>query len=524
MKKKFILLIIVISLFVLAFVFSASVFFVPDAVNSVFSHFFGRPLDVARGLSESAEDIESLAASPGRGSGNINGGYIEPVSYMEYADPENVSESEEIRIESDMKRLEGLYRQLNRYFLWDIDYDKVYDAMATAMFETLDDKYSYYIKEENAEDYKEEITGKYGGLGFYFSKTLVAYQEQEKDETLYAHLSQVFPNTPASRGGLLAGDLITHIDGEDVVPLEADDCARRIKGEVGTDVTLTVKRGAHVFDVTMRREMITVPTIEYAMLDGNIGYILILEISKDTVNKVGLALMDLRNQGMESLIIDVRDNPGGDVDTTLNIINFFVSDKDILTIRYKDESQSVTYHATKSTLIPEDIKIAVLINGGTASSAEVLSAALRDNGRATLIGTKSFGKGIMQVIVPYGEGYMSVTTASLIPPSGEEYHKIGLSPDIEVKGITVEEDERDTFNALVKEGVASAFVDSNKDYTRENVERFVSENSGRGVAPDVLRLLIRGEYYRRMTYDERPKVDTWFDPQIRAAVDYLLGR
>lgn len=509
MNKKHILLLLIISFLVVAFMASATYLFVPNTVKSVFSNLFHKELDLQRS--------ESLRAQGGSESGQS------PVSLDSFIKANDVSESEEERIDSDMKKLTGLYKHLNRNYLWNIDYDKVYDAMATAMFDTLGDKYTYYVKEENTDDYKEEITGQYGGLGFYFSKTFLNYQNPDKEETMYCYISQVFPNSPASRGGLLSGDYITHINGQDVVSLEANECANLIKGEVGSEVELTIKRGESVFNAVFKRAVVIVPTVEYSMLEDSIGYMLILKFTQDTFNKVYTALKDLRTQGMKSLIIDLRDNPGGDVDIALEIANLFVEKEKLLTIKYKDEKNNVTFNATNGVLVPENIKIAVLINGGTASSSEVLSASLRDNGRATLIGTKSFGKGIMQVVVPYMDGYASVTTAGLIPPSGNEYHNEGLIPDIEVQGVIIKDEEREAFNALSKDKVATEFIEKHKDFTLENVNEFVRENSDKGISKEVLQILIRNEYYLHMNYDDRPKVDTYFDTQIKRAIEFLTS-
>ncbi len=502
MKKKHVALIIIITILIVTAAATAVYLWAPAIVNSLSSKtdriIFEAPQKQIIGETE-----------------------FTPTSYQSFIQSSNGTVGEEQIIEIDMKRLTGLYKMLQKHYLWDIDYDAVYEAMATAMFDTLEDKYSYYVKSENSEEYAEETTGKYGGLGFYFSKTFLKYQDPEKEDTLYCNISQVFPNTPSSRGGMLAGDMIIKIEGQDVSGLEATDCAKLMKGEIGSSVTVTIKRKEDIFDLTLTREEITVPTVEYTMLDGKIGYMLILKFSSDTVNKVGLALSELVNNGMKGLIIDLRDNPGGDVEATLNIANYFISGDDLLTINYKDKSKNTVFRATKSVLVNENIPLVCLINGGTASSAEILSSTLRDNGRATLIGTKSFGKGIMQVISPYGDGYASITTAEFLPPSGNEIHKIGVEPDIVVDSIIVEETEREVISKMDEDNVFEAFVEKHPAYTKKNVAKFVSDNKDSGIREDVLAILIRDEYYFKMTYDERPKADTWFDPQIKKALEVL---
>lgn len=429
--------------------------------------------------------------------------------------------SEDQIIDANMSMLTRLYRYLQKTYLWDIDHEAVYEAMATAMFDTLDDDYTYFVKAEESEEYEEETTGKYGGLGFYFSKTYLQYQNADEEETLYCNISQVFPNTPSARGGIKAGDMITHINGESVINMEANDCAKLMKGEIGTTVTVTIKRKSTSFDLVLTRELITVPTVEYTMLDNNMGYIQILQFNKDTLYKMGTALTNLKNQGLKSLILDLRDNPGGDVDIALSIANLFISNSDLLTIHYKDETKNVTFKANASTLINKDIPMAVLVNGGTASSAEILSSTLKDNGRAVLIGTKTFGKGIMQTISSFGEGWTSVTTASFVPPSGNEIHKVGVLPDIELDSIYIEEDEIEAYTALLESGIVTEYVKNNPQYTLENVRRFATLHPEIELRAEVIDIVVRNEYYLNMTYDEQPIADTLFDPQIIKAVEVL---
>ena len=424
-------------------------------------------------------------------------------------------------ISRDMATLERLYQYVEKNYLFDIDYDAVYEAMATAMFDALGDKYTYYVKAEQSEDYAEEVSGVYGGLGIYFSKTYVNYQDPDDEKTQYAVISQVFPNTPCSRAGLRTGDMIIEIDGESVVELEATDCAKRMKGEPGSSVQLTVKRGDTVFKLDLVSEVITVPTVEYEMIDGSTAYLRILEFSTNTYLSISNALDDLASKGMKKLIIDLRDNPGGDVDATLAIADLFIRDSDLLYITYKDPSKNVKYTATDSVSVSPDVEVAILVNGGTASSAEIFSSAMRDSGRAKLFGTKTYGKGIMQIISSFGDGYISVTTASFTGPSGDTIHKEGVKPDVEVEEISVLEEEMDAYTALIESKAVEKFVDSNPDFTDGNMLKFADQNADSGLRREVLILVARNEYLSRMNYDDRPLADIKYDIVCKTAYDYL---
>jgi carboxyl-terminal processing protease len=224
---------------------------------------------------------------------------------------------------------------------------------------------------------------------------------------------------------------------------------------------------------------------------------------------------------MKKLIIDLRNNPGGDVDATLAIADLFIRNSDLLYITYKDPSKNVVYVATDSITVSPDVEIAILINGGTASSAEIFSSAMRDSGRAKLFGTKTFGKGIMQLVSSFGEGYISVTTASFTGPSGETIHKEGVKPDIEVEDVSVLEEEMDAYTELLKSKAVSKFVDENPAYTDDNLAKFADQNAESGLRREVLVLVARNEYLSRMNYDDRPLADIKYDIVCKTAYDYL---
>lgn len=425
-------------------------------------------------------------------------------------------------ISRDMATLERLYQYVEKNYLYDIDYDAVYEAMATALFDALGDKYTYYVTAEESDDYEEEVSGTYGGLGIYFSKTYVDYQDIDDESTLYAVITQVFPNTPSSKAGLKAGDYIIEIGGESVVDWEATACAKKMKGEPGTSVELTIKRGDSIFKIDITRAIITVPTVEYSMIEGTTtAYLRILEFSQSTYKAISEALTNLGNEGMEKLIIDLRDNPGGDVDVTLAIADLFISDSKLLSISYKDTSKNVTYVANNGVTVSPDVEVAILVNGGTASSAEIFSSAMKDNGRATLFGTTTYGKGVMQVISSFGDGYTSITTASFVGPSGKTIHGEGVEPDFEIEEIIVVDEEIDAYTELINSKAVETFVDKNPDFTDENIKKFAKENADTGIREIVLLLVARNEYLSRMNYDDRPLADIVYDNACKAAFEYL---
>lgn len=434
----------------------------------------------------------------------------ETVSSSTYSSPYKQTTSSISRLESDMSSLTKLYRIVETNYLYDIDYDAVYDAMATAMFEALGDKYSEYVLAADTADFVQQTEGKYGGLGIVFSKA-----------DKYCLIEQVYANTPASKCGLAAKDQITHIDGQPVDELINTECAALMKGNPGESVTLTILRKETSFDVTLVRAIVTIPSIEYTMLEDKIGYVLITEFYNETLTSFKNAMNELIMQGMESLIIDLRDCPGGDVNVTLSILDMFISDSMLLKICYKNSSYDTVKWASRSIAVPSTVKVAILVNGGSASASEIFCSSMQDNKRATLIGTTTFGKGIMQSVAGYGEDTYKLTVASYYPPSGKEIHGKGVEPDIVVEDIAVLEEEMDAYMEFYNSKEVTDFVDQHPKYNKENSDLFVEINQNKGLRDIILRYIIRNEYYSRLVNEDIPLVDTELDPVVISAIEYL---
>lgn len=413
-------------------------------------------------------------------------------------------------IDRDMATLTRLYKTVEKNYLYDIDHDAVFNAMATAMFEALDDKYSQFVPPVEKEDFDEQTTGSFGGIGILFSKP---------DDMIL--IEQVYANTPAATAGLAARDKITHIDGTDIAEVDINDCKTMMRGEVGTKVVLTILRNGTSFDVTLSRAIISTPAVDYTMIENGIGYIIISAFYSNTPDEVSSALKDLQAKGMKSLILDLRECPGGDVDATLEIADMFISDSELLKVSFKDSSRNVVYWANNSILVDPSVKIAILVDGGTASSAEILSSTMRDNNRATIIGEKTFGKGIMQAVSQFGDSEYKLTIANYFPPSGYQIHENGIIPDIEVESITVGEDQIDAYNNLYNSTLITDFVEQHPEYTKENIELFVMQNPDLNLDDLAVKCLVRNQYLVKMPYDERPIVDTMYDLDVIAAIEFL---
>ena len=313
------------------------------------------------------------------------------------------------------------------------------------MMAGLGDPYSCYYTAEQYEELMVDTQGVYCGIGAMISQNL---------ETNVMTIIRVFEGSPAAEGGLLAGDMISKVDGRDVTQEELDIVVNNyVKGEENTEVTLTVFRPSvnDYLDITMTRKSVEVPTVEHQMLTDDIGYVLITQFEMVTAQQFKDAVKDLESQGMKKLMIDLRSNPGGVVDSAVSIAAYMLPEGDILTTRYKNGQEDVYRTKDKKLRVDSsqeggfpqypvldedelDIPIAILVNENSASASEILAGAMKDYGRATLVGTTTFGKGIVQNLYPLKDGSaIKMTVAKYFTPSGYDLHEKGIEPDVEVE-------------------------------------------------------------------------------------------
>ncbi|MFA5570385.1 MAG: S41 family peptidase [Sphaerochaetaceae bacterium] len=434
----------------------------------------------------------------------------------------NVNQEQD-EITSNMQKLEVLYRLVQRDFLFDIDHKALYESMAKGLFSALDDKYSAYIVSQEADDFSEGTTGSYAGIGAYISKHYLEYRDFSKPNTYMVNITSVFPGSPAESAGLRSGDMISHIDGEAVDEWEANEASKALKGDPNTPVVLTVVRGGSSFDVTVIRKIVNVPTVSTDRLPHDIAYLRISQFTSSTAKQVREAFDTFLQEGLSGLVLDLRENPGGIVDGTLSIADMLLSNAPIVHVSSKNPSQNQTIRSTRGVTIPSNIPIVVLINKGSASSSEILAGALKDNNRATLIGSTSFGKGLIQVVSPFGDGYYTLTTSQYRTPSGSDIHEVGIGVDIEVKEAHVEEEDMQEYLDFLNSGVITTFVEEYPDYSLEHMDLFIKEyvDPDSHIGQEVFRLLLRREYLLQIPFEERPVADVEYDESIKRAILFL---
>lgn len=356
-------------------------------------------------------------------------------------------EEEALNLQRIGNKLDLLEQVVDNYFLFeeDVDTEQMEAGIYKGMLAGLEDPYTTYYTAEEYRAMTEETEGVYCGIGVQVSQNL---------ETGIITILRVFPGSPAEEAGLKKGDILYKVGALDVYDQELDTLVSQyIRGEEGTFVDLTVLRDGEEISATVERRMVESVTVEAQLLPDKTGYVMVTQFDLVTADQFISAVDSLEKQGMERLVIDLRDNPGGVVDACVKMAAYLLpedqyegtilstADKNGKGDRYYCQGGKLLFEGSGSN--PEypmddghelDMPIAVLINGMSASASEVFAGALRDYGMATLVGTTSFGKGIVQALLPLDDGSaVKVTIAHYYTPAGHDIHKKGLEPDVEIE-------------------------------------------------------------------------------------------
>lgn len=328
----------------------------------------------------------------------------------------------------DYKKIEEktsvLQNIIDRYFLFDEDMTKVEDGIYAGMMNGLGDPYTVYYTKEEYKALNEDTEGKYSGIGAVVS---------QNPNTKIITIVKIFDNSPANDAGLQVGDIIYKIDGEEVAGTDMDILVKtKIRGEEGTSFKMTVLRGDERKEVELdlTRRSIEVETVAGKMLDNNIGYIAVSQFDAVTSEQFKSNIESLQSQGMTKLIVDLRGNPGGLLDQVVDMLDYILPDGLVLYTEDKYGKREEYYSDGSHEL---KIPMVVLVNENSASASEVFTATFRDFEWGTVVGKTTFGKGIVQNVLPLGDGTaVKITTQHYYPPSGYDLHKIGIKPDLEV--------------------------------------------------------------------------------------------
>lgn len=333
-----------------------------------------------------------------------------------------------------VQKAEAIQQVIDKLYLEEEDVQAVQEGVYKGMVSALGDPYSVYYTKEEYDAFQESYTGEYCGIG--------ASLLQNADTGLIT-IVKTFKGSPAQEAGLKTDDILYKVEGEEVTGEDLSEVVARVKGKEGTTVKVTIMRGTEEMDLELVRKTISVPTVEYEMLDNNMGYIIISEFDEITTSQWMEAYETLKQQGMTSLIVDLRNNPGGGLSVVAEILDSILPEGMI--VYHEDKNgQREEYKSDEEHKI--EVPLAVLVNGNSASASEIFAGAVKDYGIGTLIGTTTFGKGIVQQMVSLGDGSaMKVTISKYYTPNGVCIHGTGIEPDIQVEfdAEAYEKDESD---------------------------------------------------------------------------------
>jgi carboxyl-terminal processing protease len=337
------------------------------------------------------------------------------------------------------------YKQINLFgdvfelarsnFVDQVGDDTLIEGAINGMLTSLD-PHSNYLNAKNFDDMKVQTRGEFGGLGI----------EVSMENGLVKVVSPI-DDTPAARAGLRPGDLITNLNGEAVQGLTLPEAVEKMRGPVNSDITLTIRReGRDPFDVKLTRANIKIQSVRSHLQGSDVGYIRITSFNEQTDVGLNAAMKNLKQQAsnkLSGIILDLRNNPGGLLDQAVAVSDAFLDKGEIVSTRGRRAEDAQRYDARQGD-IANGLPVVVLINGGSASASEIVAGALQDHHRAILVGTKSFGKGSVQTIIPLpGHGAMRLTTARYYTPSGRSIQAKGIDPDIVIEAAKIEKPQTD---------------------------------------------------------------------------------
>lgn len=327
---------------------------------------------------------------------------------------------------SSEEKLNSLRNIMEKYYLHpdEVTDERLEEGMYKGMVDSLGDPYTVYYTEDEYKALMESTSGSFDGVGLYLS---------QDPNTMEIIVSKPMENTPAEEAGILAEDVLIKVNDEDIREMELSLVVTKVKGISGSSVKLTFLREGKEMEFEVKRAKIETPTVKHEMKDADkgIGYIYIGEFDEVTYQQFMMALEDLKSQGMKSLIIDLRDNPGGNLNTVCDICDELLPEG-LIVYCEDNKGERREYNSVAEQSFTGDM--VVLVNGNSASASEIMTGALKDYGLAKIVGTTTFGKGIVQTVLPLGDGTaIKITIQDYFTPKGNNIHKVGIEPDVEVE-------------------------------------------------------------------------------------------
>lgn len=337
-----------------------------------------------------------------------------------YIQSDAVTDSDGIGSEVEGK-LNAIDSVLESFYFGDVDDETAKDNIYKAYLSSYGDKYTMYYTADEYKALKESTNGKFYGIG-------AVCQLSGEGGVL---LVDVYDNGAGYQAGLRSGDRVVNVDGRDITDMEISSAVALIKGDKGTSVTLEVIRGTERLTFSAVRDAVEAKTVSYTLLDNNIGYLSISQFEEVTTKQFKAAVEDLQSQGMKGLVIDIRNNPGGLLDTVVGMLKYMLPDGLIV---YTEDKQGNRKEYKGQDNDEFNLPLAVIVNGNSASASEIFAGAIQDYGKGTIIGTQTYGKGIVQTVKPLTDGSaIKFTIAKYFTPKGQDIHGKGVTPDMVVE-------------------------------------------------------------------------------------------
>lgn len=405
-------------------------------------------------------------------------------------------ETRDFRIAKNLDIFFTLFRELNTFYVDEINPDKIIKTGIDDMLKTLD-PYTVYFPESDADEFRILTTGKYGGIG-----SLI------RSGGDYTVITEVYKGFPADIAGIKAGDILKKVDGISLKGLSSDKVSEKLKGNPGTPISVTIERNGRENDFSMKREKIAIASVPYyGMIDGNTGYIRFTGFTQNCIDEVKSALIDLKKNNAQQIVLDLRGNPGGLLTEAVEIVNLFVGPgNEVVSTKGKVKQFDEVFKTTKAA-VDDKIPLAVIVNHGSASASEIVAGAIQDLDRGVIIGQRSYGKGLVQITRPLSYNTeLKVTTAKYYIPSGRCIQALDFShpnPDGSV--------------GVIPDSLISEFKTKNGRIVKD----------GGGIMPDVevtgetLSQISAELYMRNFIFDYATQY-YWAHPEIKSPEDFHL--
>ncbi|MCL2808924.1 MAG: S41 family peptidase [Treponema sp.] len=410
--------------------------------------------------------------------------------------------------------MQNAFNYILQNYVDEVDPQVIFEGAMNGMFGALEDPYSAFLSESDLKDMGDTTQGSFGGVGLNITK---AVSPRPDGKPMWVEVVSPIEDTPGWRAGINPGDFITEINGIPTETISMDDVLGMLRGTPGESVRLIIRRGERMeFPLTITRAIIEVPTVKHAMI-GDTGYLKLLTFTPMTIDRAIDAINDFKTNNYKSLILDLRNNYGGRLDAAVHIANLFLDGGLVVRIRSRVPYENRDFNANRSTLVPADVPVIVLINRGSASASEIVAGALKDRGRAYLVGENTFGKGSVQQVIPMSTIGFKLTTARYFTPNDVDIDKVGIPPNMTIAFPEYTEEDAIRLNELINANRIPQFVQQNPQATSAQAERFAQSLSTEyNLDLTLLKRLIRNELNRTTI---APVYDLEYDIQLQEAIN-----